>query len=524
MVAFLFGVWAVWTAEAREFYIQREFVRLRDGVRISTTILRPESLAPGEKFPVLLEMQPYRKDDLFLAQDYALHSYFARAGYVVIKADVRGTGSSEGRIPDREYSEEELEDARELIEHYARQPWSNGRVGMFGISWSGFNALQTALRRPEGLKAILAAHASDDLFYDDVHFLDGNFHVDPYELSIENDLSLPRSPDYKLDAEYFASRFNRKPWFFRYKREQRDGLFWRKESLRHRYDRLTVPTFLIGGLLDGYRDTLSRALESAAAPVKAVLGPWAHSWPDTGPPCPCYEWRSEALRWWDYWLKDQGERPETGKLAFFQRHSTPPFADLKEYAGEWRKSEWPPRAPETREIAFPSASAGWDLPYKPAVGFAAGFWWGDATPDMAAESANRLTFDTERRPGWPRRARDRRGSQCPAPQDRRLAPRALAFYDLDLSTRSPDARDALARPVPHDLADAPPPALVCSFRAPAHPSPLAPLRRPNRRVRPAGGPARDLSRAQRRTDTLAVRAPRLLRCERPLERHLESGS
>ncbi len=51
---------------------------------------------------------------------------------------MRGTGSSEGMLPPREYSQAELDDAVEVIARLASMPWSNGRVGMWGISWGGF--------------------------------------------------------------------------------------------------------------------------------------------------------------------------------------------------------------------------------------------------------------------------------------------------------------------------------------------------------------------------------------------------
>lgn len=396
-VFILITVVTSWSVRAHDFVLEREYVRMKDGVRIATTLLKPQRQFPGEKFPVLIEMQPYRKDDLFLARDYALHSYFARNGYVVIKADVRGTGSSTGRLPDREYSERELSDAVALVEHYAAEPWSTGAVGMFGISWSGFNALQTALRAPPALKAVLAAHASDDLFHDDVHFLDGNFHIDEYELGIENDLSLPRSPDYRLDAEYFRDRFNREPWFLRYKREQKDGPFWRKESLLGQYERLKVPAFLIGGLLDGYRDTLAHALDFSAGPVFALLGPWNHAWPNNGDVCPCFEWRDDALRWWDFWLKGVGSPPPLGELASFQRDSA--------NTGRWFSIPWRSRQPKTVRYHFtspfglalqptldPTEVA---LTTEPAAGITTGYWWGDETGDLREDAQLKTGFESE---------------------------------------------------------------------------------------------------------------------------------
>ncbi|GAG43998.1 unnamed protein product, partial [marine sediment metagenome] len=55
-----------------------------------------------------------------------------------------------------------------------------GKVGMFGLSWGAFNSIQMAMRNPPALKAIVAIMGTDDLFRDDVHFMDGMMHIDSY--------------------------------------------------------------------------------------------------------------------------------------------------------------------------------------------------------------------------------------------------------------------------------------------------------------------------------------------------------
>jgi len=325
-----------------EFEIVRDWLQMPDGVRLSVSYFKPVPRSPQERFPALLELLPYRKDDSFYLRDYPLHSYFARHGYVSAKVDIRGTGSSEGRTPPREYSEEELQDGVEIIAQLAQAPWSNGAVGMWGISWGGFNALQVAMRRPPALKAILVLHASDDLYHDDVHFLDGIFHIDEYEMAIDHNLALPRSPDYPLDAAYFEERFHHYPWLLTYLKHQQDGPFWRRHSLRWQYPSVEIPVYAIGGLLDGYRDTVLRLLENLQGPVKGVLGPWDHSFPDNGWPGPNYEWRHEAVRWWDTWLKgrDTGILDEP-PLAVFVRSGHAPNANLSSTPGQWRYEDWP---------------------------------------------------------------------------------------------------------------------------------------------------------------------------------------
>ncbi len=388
-----------------DFEILRDWLEMKDGVRLSATIFMPRAVQEDEKFPVLFEFLPYRKDDSFYLRDYPLYSYFARRGYAAVKVDIRGTGSSEGMVPPREYSEAELEDAIECIRQLAEAPWSNGNVGMWGISWGGFNAIQVAMRRPPYLKAILAMDATDDLYYDDVHYIDGAFHVDQYEISIDTDLGLPRWPDYSLDDEYFTTRFNAYPWFLTYLKEQKDGEFWRKNSLRWNYPSIQVPVYLIGGLLDGYRDSIPRMLENMTVPMKAVIGPWPHAWPDDGIPGPNFEWRHEIIRWWDYWLKgrDTGIMAEP-RFAVFVRDSHRPDARLSTTPGHWRYEDWPIQRTDWKRF-YPAEnhtlmlSAGENavdrLRYVPSSGIAALYWWGDPTGDMRHEDAESLVYDSE---------------------------------------------------------------------------------------------------------------------------------
>ena len=144
--------------------MEKAWIPMPDGVRLAVTLYMPDGAKAGEKFPALLEYLPYRKDDGTAAGDYPKHTYFARRGYVSVRVDIRGFGASEGIPPEREYSEQEQLDGEQIIAWLARQPWSNGNVGMFGISWGGFTALQMAMRHPPALKAIVALHATANCF------------------------------------------------------------------------------------------------------------------------------------------------------------------------------------------------------------------------------------------------------------------------------------------------------------------------------------------------------------------------
>jgi uncharacterized protein len=172
----------------------------------------PDGGKAGEKFPAVLEYHPYRKDDGTAERDYSLYSYFVRRGYICARVDIRGFGSSEGIPTDREYSEQEQLDGLEIIAWLAHQPWSNGNVGMMGISWSGFNSLQMAMRHAPELKAIIAVDATAELFHDDVHYVDGMAHIDEFELNMDLAPGMTGAPDYTLDEKVLGPRFDAPPW------------------------------------------------------------------------------------------------------------------------------------------------------------------------------------------------------------------------------------------------------------------------------------------------------------------------
>jgi putative CocE/NonD family hydrolase len=275
---------------------------------------------------------------------------------------------------------------------------------MWGISWGGFNAIQVAMRRPKPLKAIVAVDASDDLFRLDIHYIDGIMHLDEYELGIDLWNAVTPAPDFPTDEESLARRFDVEPWLLSWLRHQRDGPFWRRASLAPRYDRLQVPALLVGGWLDGYRDSVARMLERVPAPTRAIIGPWNHAWPHDAVPGPEIEWRAEAVRWWDHWLKgkDSGVLDEP-RLAAYLRSWHPPDPALTIVPGTWRREDWPIRGADDRVLhlgadaslgAKASSEAGHRLAYRPGAGVEAGQWWGELAVDQAPLDATCLVYDS----------------------------------------------------------------------------------------------------------------------------------
>jgi putative CocE/NonD family hydrolase len=383
--------------------IKKTWIPMKDGVRLAATLYMPAGAVPRERFPALLEYLPYRKDDDEIVQDAGKHPYFARRGYVGARVDIRGFGNSGGTAPEREYSAQEQQDGEEIIAWLARQPWSNGKVGMLGISWGGFNAIQMALRKPPALKAILAADATEELFKEDVHYMDGVFHVDEFELTMDLDQGRTGAPDFSLDESAIGPRMDSTPWSLAYMKHQRDGAFWRA-PLRP-LEELKVPAFLIGGLADGYRDSIPRMLERVKSPLKVWIGPWNHSFPNDSDYGPMYEWRDQAVRWFDYWLKGR----DTGIMAdprvvIYQEHWHPPGSQPQTVPGEWLAESWPPSGlkPTTlylqpeRRLSSQASGVGRDqLRYVPSAGVEAGFWWGELLTDQRPVDAYSLTYDSE---------------------------------------------------------------------------------------------------------------------------------
>ncbi len=318
---------------------------MRDGVRIAATLYRPEKQGP---WPCLVEALPYRKDDVTAGYRDEYHRFADEFGYAVCRVDVRGTGSSEG-IATGEYTADEHADIAEVIAWLAERPWSNGNVGMYGTSWSGFNSLQVAMLRPPALKAICSIFASDDRYADDVHYFGGmlkQLDLVDYPLYMEALNALPPVP--RIVGEGWRGAWDRRlagshSWLVEWLEHQTYDAFWKHGSLREDYAAITAPTMLVTGWADGYTNISLRAMAALACPRRLLAGPWSHADAETGRPGPNIDLVAELARWWDRWLKgvDNGIDREP-PIVVFVRRATPPAWDLPEYRGRWRfEAGWP---------------------------------------------------------------------------------------------------------------------------------------------------------------------------------------
>jgi len=274
---------------------------------------------------------------------------------------------------------------------------------MFGTSWSGFNSMMVAARRPPALRAIVVNVGTDNIYHEDARFPSGIFHMDDYIVSADVMLLTPPQGRDPFDETLLRQRFDQQPWSLTYLRQQRDGEFWRRSLRRDRNPRAgEVPTMMIGAWHDPYRDAALRALEHSSGPVRAVIGPWNHS---TEFPGPAAELGRVALEWWDHFLKGRQngvlERPQ---VYAYMRRPYAPIITRAMMPGEWRAIDRWRKAPIiTRSWALNAdgsigAAAGapdvHQLRMVASTGVAAGLGWIDVAPDQRAGDATALVYES----------------------------------------------------------------------------------------------------------------------------------
>ncbi len=405
-------------------------IPMRDGKTLSADLIRPDQ---DGRFPAIIEYIPYRKDDLSLSINDA-HTYFAERGFIGIRLDVRGTGSSEGVNTD-EYMPVEQEDGFDAVEWCARQPWSNGQIGMFGSSYGGFTCLQVAMHRPPHLKAIVPLYATDDRYTDDCHYTPGGnmrmyYDVGTYGGSMVAMNALLPPPEYAGPAwaELWKHRLEQnQPYLLTWMKHQVDGPYWRSASLRPDYERIQCPVFLIGGWRDGYANTMLRTYTRLKVPKKLLMGPWVHTRPNASVPGPRIDYLNEVVRFFAHWLRqeDTGIMKEPA-VAVYMQEATRPQRTLDITPGQWRQEADFPVA-GSRELTFylqeggalreqagaPPRQAYEEYEYLPAVGVSNGYWSAGGisfylADDQRADEAYSSVYTTPpleqavRLLGWPR--------------------------------------------------------------------------------------------------------------------------
>jgi uncharacterized protein len=396
--------------------IDHLWIPLGDGTRLAARAWLPVD-AEQAPVPAILEYLPYRKGDAFAVRDSRHHPYFAGHGYAAVRVDLRGSGDSDGILLD-EYLPREAEDALEVIAWLARRPWCSGEVGMFGLSWGGFNGLQVAARRPPELKAVITCCASDDRYADDVHYAGGCVLATdmlPWAATMLTLTAQPPDPQAVGEGwrETWLSRMENTPPFIEawLGHQLRDD-YWRQGSVCEDPGAITAAVYAIGGWADGYSNAIPRLLAALPGPRKGLIGPWSHAFPQDGEPGPAIGFLQECLRWWDHWLKgrDTGIAEEPMLRAWMQ-DAVAPAGHHRERPGRWvAEPWWPP--PGARHAVWALAADGRLVPASgvqpPAegalvhrspltTGLDAGAWcpdggMGDWPVDQRAEDGRSLAF------------------------------------------------------------------------------------------------------------------------------------
>jgi len=137
---------AVPVGDASIKIIENVWIPMPDGSRLAARLFLPHTASQAPAGAVL-EYLPYRKRDAYRYRDDVAGPFLAKEGIALLRVDIRGTGDSDGAMVD-EYMPIEQADALAVIDWMAKQPWCNGNIGMRGISYGSFVALQAAAKAP----------------------------------------------------------------------------------------------------------------------------------------------------------------------------------------------------------------------------------------------------------------------------------------------------------------------------------------------------------------------------------------
>lgn len=301
-----------------------QYITMRDGVRLAAYVTLPADAngdaAPGP-FPVVLVQTPYNGvvggyvDGLGGADPYIVQH-----GYATVVVDVRGTGQSEGQW--EAFGATEQADYAEVVDWAATQSFSDGRIGLYGVSYLGISAVLTAAQGNPAVKAAFPIVPIGD-GYRDIVFTGGQ--VNPTfiplwlglisVLGVTNPtaitdpaIGLPVVIDHLTNAvtgfqvPLVLQAFAGDP------DTAYDGAFWAARSPLEVIDQVRVPTFVVGGLRDLFQRSEAMSYERLKknVPAKLLMGPWTHldaafgeGLPVDGVPL----LNQIQLRWFDQYVK-----------------------------------------------------------------------------------------------------------------------------------------------------------------------------------------------------------------------------
>jgi len=308
-------------------------VQMRDGVELATDVYLPE--ADG-KFPTLFVRDMYSNGTTAVRQRYAK---FATAnGYAFVFQSVRGRYDSGGNwYP---YFQE-INDGDDALTWIAKQPWSNGKVGMFGSSYLASVQWLAALNRNPALVAIIPAMSPGN-YYRDVAYPGGAFSLlsrARWGIGLAGSRTSTMFPvDWINEIDHLpietlgASLGFDVRHFQDWLQHPSYDAYWEPINLEKRASEMIVPALNIGGWYDVFlRSTIGSyktmtteaASETARSGQRLIIGPWPHGWNQstrTGD----QEFGEDSLidieplylEWFDYWMKG-GPKPGAAPIRIF---------------------------------------------------------------------------------------------------------------------------------------------------------------------------------------------------------------
>ncbi len=397
--------------------IDTDWVQLPDAVRLAVRVWLPED---AEVHPVaaILDSVPYRRSDGTAIGDADWGTYFAGHRFAFVRVDIRGSGDSTGVLTD-EYLDQEQRDCERVLEWIAHQPWCTGAVGMIGVSWGGFAALQMAARHPPQLRGVVAIHASDDRYADDVHYLGGCVSaMDMTQWATSMLAYLGQPPDPAVVGEGWRAAWlerleHARPFIEPWLSHQRRDAYWRQGSACEDYAAIRCPVFAVGGWSDGYRDMVLRVVEHVTGPARGLIGPWGHTAPERGAPGPAIGFLQECVRFFAAALDDadNGFFDEPRLISYVQEPVTP-AGGYAVRPGRWvADPAWPSPAIDPWRLGLAAggrlaadgvapAGPSRSLCGRQSTGGDGGVWCGDGSPadfplDQRADDGASLCWDSE---------------------------------------------------------------------------------------------------------------------------------
>ncbi len=266
-------------------------IPMRDGVKLNATIYRPKD--QKEALPVIFELTPYISDS-YHNRAY----YFAQHGYVFAIVDVRGRGNSEGHF---DPFMQEPQDGHDVVEWLAKQPWSDGKVAMWGGSYAGYDQWLTLREFPPHLATVVpvaAAHAGVDfpMFKNiwgayDMQWLTFTSGVTPQQnLFGESSFWIEKFRELYLNHRPYKDLDkivgNESTVFQKWVAHPAFDAYWQKLDITpEQYKQIHVPILTITGHYDGdqpgamtyYRDHMKYGTEEAKEKHYLIIGPWDHA-------------------------------------------------------------------------------------------------------------------------------------------------------------------------------------------------------------------------------------------------------